>query len=246
MTPWRTLGPRHAALALALAVISLVPVGLLLAAVPPAFQALAGVVLLEGMYGVVAVVALAPVGPRPVLDALGRPAPWSVVGFAVAGCGTVVLNALWSTPLYDPAYTEQALAMIEATAAVLGTPGLVVLMGLLAPACEELLFRGVVLSGLRARWGDLPAVALSAIAFGLAHVHPIHAAVATVLGLFCGLARVRAGLWAALAVHVGNNLVGLWLALAGPDLGLTAGVVGTLLLVGGTVVGVWRTGGSVS
>jgi membrane protease YdiL (CAAX protease family) len=75
-----------------------------------------------------------------------------------------------------------------------------VLAVIAAPFVEELLFRGVVLRGLRSALAVVPAVALQAVLFGVAHVDPVRgsgniglvlvlAAVGAVLGTAAHLLR---------------------------------------------------------
>src|SRR5690606_37104510 len=63
-----------------------------------------------------------------------------------------------------------------------------------APAvCEELAFRGFVLSGFLRSGRMWPAIALSSFAFGLMHMIPQQVFNATLLGLVLGLLAVRSG-----------------------------------------------------
>lgn len=84
----------------------------------------------------------------------------------------------------------------------------------LAPAaCEELLFRGALMSAIRSR----PlAVVTAAVAFGAFHASPSKFAPAALLGLVLGVVRLRAGsLWAAVAFHAANNTLVLVLSQRG-------------------------------
>lgn len=91
--------------------------------------------------------------------------------------------------------------------------GLSILITVALP--EELFFRGVLDSGLSARWGALPALLISSAAFGLMHWNnrdtPAKAAtyigLATLAGLLYALAFRRAGLLAAAVVHALVDLV---------------------------------------
>lgn len=70
---------------------------------------------------------------------------------------------------------------------------------------EELLFRGLLYEILRRTAGVPAAILGSALAFGIAHLDPIHALVATLLGLQLGLLRERHGLGLAWLAHATNN-----------------------------------------
>ncbi len=89
-----------------------------------------------------------------------------------------------------------------------GTPLLLALVGIgLAPGLgEELFFRGLIQRGLLARLGGAGAVVAAALLFGAAHGDPVHAAAASVLGLYLGaVALLAASTRAAAVCHVVNN-----------------------------------------
>jgi uncharacterized protein len=87
--------------------------------------------------------------------------------------------------------------------------------GLIAPVCEELLFRGLLLRALRRRVSPTAAVALSALAFALAHpmLDPTWGTLAVVPALFAlgavsGVAALRRGdLSVSIFLHIGFNLL---------------------------------------
>jgi hypothetical protein len=74
---------------------------------------------------------------------------------------------------------------------------------------EEVFFRGFLFTGLRSRFRFVVAAALSAAAFALFHVTPLHLPLFFFVGL--GLAYVydRHGtLWASISAHMAFNVVG--------------------------------------
>ncbi len=92
------------------------------------------------------------------------------------------------------------------------TPGRVVLailvMGVLAPLVEELVFRGLLYGYVEGRFGAMAALIVSSLAFAAAHVEPIHVALVLPIGVLLGWTRMRTGsLWPAIAAHVANNAV---------------------------------------
>jgi membrane protease YdiL (CAAX protease family) len=102
----------------------------------------------------------------------------------------------------------------EASQAVGSLDQLVVFVSLvvLAPLSEELVFRGVLLQGLRARFGPRAAVWGSATAFALVHLLDPNLLLAMpvffVLGLALGYATINSGrLGRAVAMHAGFNLI---------------------------------------
>lgn len=101
---------------------------------------------------------------------------------------------------------------------------------LVAPLMEELLFRGVILTGLDGQKPSerIVAVVYSAIFFGAVHGAWVAAVPAFVAGLVLGLLRLRFGLGACVAMHAAVNATPVVIALSGLELeGLTAGPAGT-------------------
>ncbi|MBM4357890.1 MAG: CPBP family intramembrane metalloprotease [Deltaproteobacteria bacterium] len=81
---------------------------------------------------------------------------------------------------------------------------------LIAPAAEEVLFRGLLLPGLAHSMRPRAALLLSSAVFGLFHVpsHGTAAVLPGVLGMAFGWARLRSGgLKAPIALHIANNLL---------------------------------------
>jgi membrane protease YdiL (CAAX protease family) len=82
----------------------------------------------------------------------------------------------------------------------------ILVIGIVGPIAEELLFRGYVQTRLRERWGPVPAVLIAAALFGFLHFDLIHSTFAFGLGLALGYATERAGsLRPAVWAHMINN-----------------------------------------
>jgi sodium transport system permease protein len=79
----------------------------------------------------------------------------------------------------------------------------------LVPAvCEELAFRGFILSGLRSRGHLWQAVLVSSVFFGVTHPIVQQSVLACLIGLVLGYLVVRSGsLWVAIAFHMTHNLL---------------------------------------
>ena len=76
------------------------------------------------------------------------------------------------------------------------------------PLAEELLYRGVVYRRMRAVFGVRAAIVLSAVLFGLMHANLVQFLYAGLLGLLLAYLTERTGsLWAAVAAHIGANLL---------------------------------------
>lgn len=85
---------------------------------------------------------------------------------------------------------------------------------LLAPAFEELMFRGLLLDCLRKRLSNSAAIVVSSVLFAVMHVYPIAMPHAFLAGVFLGWLRLRTGSTLnTLLVHALNNLLFLTLGL---------------------------------
>ena len=75
-----------------------------------------------------------------------------------------------------------------------------------APVAEELVFRGLVLAGLRTRLDDRAAIAAQALLFAALHGTPAAMLYALGMGLVFSLAAVRTGsIWPGITLHIVNN-----------------------------------------
>jgi membrane protease YdiL (CAAX protease family) len=155
-----------------------------------------------------------------------RPSTW---GWALlAGAGAFAFTAL-ATTLGQQAGVEQVPTnqpLIEAVGAQ--SPALLLLLvALLAPAYEELLFRRVLFGRLWAAGRPLLGIALSSVAFACMHELPgtggngllagalLWTCYAMMGALFAWVYRRTGTLWAAIGAHAVNNLIACTLLLAG-------------------------------
>src|SRR3989442_5390787 len=84
------------------------------------------------------------------------------------------------------------------------------LIGLLPAVCEELAFRGFILSGLLRRMSVPTAVILSGFLFGFFHMNPQQLLNATALGMILGVLATRSGsLLPGICFHFANNALAL-------------------------------------
>jgi len=82
-----------------------------------------------------------------------------------------------------------------------------------APLAEEMLFRGVILTGFLRRYGTVRATVYTAILFAVIHLNPCQIGAAFVGGLFLGWLYVRTGsLWPCVAMHAVYNSQCLFLS----------------------------------
>lgn len=100
----------------------------------------------------------------------------------------------------------------EALAGAVGPELFLVVLsvGVLGPAAEEVFFRGYLQSELRRRWPAWAAVAATSVGFAILHVDPtgVHVALALVLGLYLGfVVELTGSTLPAIVCHVVNNVV---------------------------------------
>lgn len=119
-------------------------------------------------------------------------------------------------------------------------------VGAVSPAiCEEVLFRGFLLSGLRSRMGDAAAIAVSAVLFAIFHLSVYRLFGTALLGVVLGLLVVRTGsLVPAIAFHALNNGLALVLLPLGTDEASVQAAERTLAsyapwALASTVLGAW-------
>lgn len=90
----------------------------------------------------------------------------------------------------------------------------ILLVCVLAPVTEEMLFRGLILRGFLARYPRWPAIAASAVLFGASHLNLYQFAAALLLGLLLGWLYERSrSLIPCIALHAAYNAAVTWLDL---------------------------------
>jgi membrane protease YdiL (CAAX protease family) len=138
-----------------------------------------------------------------------------------AGIGLFLVGSALIQPLVNIVNEHQAVVDDLTNASGPKLAVFAVVAALVAPVCEELLFRGLLLRALRRRMSPTAAVIVQALAFALAHpmLSPTLGDLAVVpaiflLGAASGVAAVRRGdLSASIMMHIGFNLVTTLLAL---------------------------------
>jgi membrane protease YdiL (CAAX protease family) len=138
-----------------------------------------------------------------------------------AGIGLFLLGSALIYPLVNIVNAHQQVVddLNRASGAKLAV--FAVVAAVIAPLCEELLFRGLLLRALRRRVSPAMAVIVQALAFALAHpmLSPTLGDFAVVpalflLGAVSGVVAVRRGdLSASILMHIGFNLVTTLIAL---------------------------------
>ena len=146
-----------------------------------------------------AVVAVAPLG-RAAFPALGlRPANWKYLVFGPLA--TLALSVAVSQLGIEPQGMKQVIQFVPKQVG----PSLL-LLAVLAPIVEELVFRGLIYGWVSGRWGTMAGFIVSSLAFAAAHFEPAHIVLVLPLGLLFGWMRRRTdSLLPSLVSHVVNN-----------------------------------------
>jgi len=161
--------------------------------------------------------------------ARGGRAAWVLLGAALVGAGLFLLGAAALLAVRSGGVSAEARQLSARLVALIqGQPWWLswTLVAAVPAVCEELLFRGWVLSGLRGRRSSTrragAAVVVQAAAFAVFHLLPERMPQTFALGLVLGgLVVVTGSLLPAIACHLAHNsmpLVVLWLAGDVPDL----------------------------
>lgn len=95
----------------------------------------------------------------------------------------------------------------------------VLAVAVVPPLCEEIAVRGTIMQPLR-RYGDVYAIVISSVFFGILHGNLVQAPFAFIAGLAFGYAVCATGsLWTGILIHFLNNMYSCILAFAMEDLG---------------------------
>jgi len=140
--------------------------------------------------------------------------------------GFDLVMALWLAISFHPLYvgalglieqlyplgdsTQQLVRSVERIIADAPLTSVVICLVLLPAVCEELAFRGFIFGGLLQHRGNLRAVLLSSLLFGLIHGLIQQSIAAGLFGLLLGWIAVRTGsVIPCIAMHALHNLIGI-------------------------------------
>jgi membrane protease YdiL (CAAX protease family) len=151
------------------------------------------------------------------LDVRARDVPVGLgLGIALQVVIGLLLESLY--PLFDldlERVGESADAMAERADSGVGVVLLVLIAAIGAPLFEELFYRGLFLRAVQRRLGDVAAVALPALVFGLVHFQPYDFVALVLFGMAMGVVTLRTGrLGVAIWAHVAFNGTALLALLA--------------------------------
>lgn len=145
--------------------------------------------------------AVAPLG-RSALSALAlRPVGWRPLVFGALG--TLAVSVVVSQIGIEPQGIKDAMKVALAPGRLAMS---LLLLGIVAPLAEELVFRGLLYGWVEGRWGGRPALIVSSLAFAAAHYEPAHILLVLPLGFLFGWLRWHTGsLVPSLVAHAANN-----------------------------------------
>lgn len=171
---------------------------------------LGAIVLVEAYVSLLVTLAACFGGPRGLADRLGfhftslRDVRWAILGWAATLIVGGLLTAALTPVLGQP--KSNATAVLKVSFDPLFVALVVPTVALLAPACEELLFRGALYGWLRVRLPVLAAVPISAAVFGGAHLIPPLFPYLFVFGVIAALLYQRTGSTLnTFLMHAGQN-----------------------------------------
>ncbi|MEZ5139853.1 MAG: type II CAAX endopeptidase family protein [Acidimicrobiales bacterium] len=135
------------------------------------------------------------------------------IGLAIGVAAQLVMVPLISLPILELTgkssddLSGPARDLADKAIGPAGAVLFLVIVGICAPLAEELFFRGLVLRSFDRRVGRWPAVALSALWFGITHFQPLQMAALVAAGaLFAVLVERSGRLGPAVFAHMGFNL----------------------------------------
>ncbi len=134
----------------------------------------------------------------------------ALIAFIVLGG----LNDLLS-PLFK-SYEEMTIRMVQQLIKAAESNIIIFLIGVtIVPAiCEEVLFRGFILSGLQAEHGKTKAVVFSGLLFGLLHFIPNQIVLMSLFGMLLGFLTLQTGsILVPMLLHFVNNVLAVTLIL---------------------------------
>jgi membrane protease YdiL (CAAX protease family) len=154
--------------------------------------------------------------PRPAQFGMRRPSGLAAAfGLVVCGyLGFLVLAAIWTQIVNSSANEHYLVKDVGATHA--GTAGIiasVLVLCVIAPFCEEFLFRGFVFGALRNWRGPILAALLTGVLFGAVHVGSAPAVDLVPLAglgvILCAIRQVSGSVYPGIVMHMLNNAVAL-------------------------------------
>ena len=123
----------------------------------------------------------------------------------ITGASMVIGGISYYFSKYFPSYEQTSQSIQAGEQTLLG----IIVVVILAPIFEEILFRGIILSEIRENLNIILAVVLQGVAFGIYHMNLFQGLYAGVLGIILGFICVRVNsLTGSIVGHITFNLTG--------------------------------------
>ncbi|HUB75569.1 MAG TPA: CPBP family intramembrane glutamic endopeptidase, partial [Solirubrobacteraceae bacterium] len=154
--------------------------------------------------------------PRPAQFGLRRPSvslPRAALAVVVSYVAFLLISACWELLIKHGASEHYLVKDVGAKSGSAGVLAACVVLCVIAPVCEEFLFRGFVFGALRNWRGAGPAAVLTGLLFGAIHIGSapvIDLVPLAVLGtMLCGLRQLTGSIYPGIALHCLNNAAAL-------------------------------------
>lgn len=144
-----------------------------------------------------------------------KPVIWLAVLFAIPTANLTAVGIFHVVNVFIPAPQEMLRSFSQNLfPADIPAWQLFLYLAVLPGVCEELAFRGVLLSGLRRRLKPVALVITVGLIFGMFHVALFRIAPTAVLGMVLTVIAILTGsVLPGMVLHIGNNAYGVWSAL---------------------------------
>ncbi len=182
--------------------------------------------------------------PRPVQFGLRRPTQARLGRVALVVIGAYVtfllLSALWTVVVSHGASEKYLVKDVGARAGVLGVLASCLVLCVVAPFCEEFLFRGFIFGALRNWRGPAVGALITGVLFGAIHVGSAPVVDLVPLAIFgvvlCGLRQWSGSLYPGIALHALNNSAALVVTAGWSFVAFLAIFASSLLFIGFVVL----------
>lgn len=194
-----------------------------------------------GLLGLVAVFARLSGRPLAAVLVLGRPSGHALLGGLLVGASAwagVAVIGQWLVPVPKEVLEQLRKTLLPDDGR--GLPLNLLLVALTPAVCEEALFRGPILRGLRSRLPTAAAALITGLLFGLFHLDAWRLLPTTLLGVLLSLVALWGGsIVPAMLAHLANNGILITLATLAPESATeTLPTATAALMLTGSVAGV--------
>jgi sodium transport system permease protein len=144
-----------------------------------------------------------------------KPVVWLAILCAIPTANSAAVAVFRLANIFIPV-SEELLRSTSESLIPQGMPQwqLFIFLAVLPALCEEIAFRGILLSGLRQRFRPVTLVITVGLIFGLFHMTLFRIAPTAVLGvILTAIALLTGSIFPGMLLHMGNNAWGVWAGL---------------------------------